>query len=337
MGSTIDTFFPEIVDEWRAKGVEVVTASSTDSTVLPFTRIGSLSRGPTVRNFFAPQQIRNWVDTVQPDVVITNTATASAVARLSRLSVPVIYFCHGLHWNQGRSLSDQMWKLIETSLVNRTAGAITINQDDERWFSHRMRRDKVLRLHFGVGVPLETYPHAPVTPDGKVRLLWVGEFIERKQPSDAISVLRRLKSLGVDCSLTMLGEGPLLAAVRDQVANSKLSMDVMLPGRSDVRHYMHASTALLHTAKWEGLPRVMLESLACGRKTYAYDVKGVRDIPEVVLAPEGYPELLAEAIRDDTMPNGTPTELIFDRTLLDVRRTASEMHDYISSFIKSGV
>nr|WP_255409525.1 glycosyltransferase [Cryobacterium sp. Y29] len=324
-----------MVAEWRAMGTEVVTAASTASKLHPFTRIPSLSRGPSMRNLLAPQQIRRWIGAVRPDVILTNTATASAISRVSQLSIPVVYFCHGLHWNQGRTASDQMWKMIEAGLVSRTAGVITINQADEEWFSPRMRPEQLLRLRFGVGVPLQNYSQFSVVPDGRVRLLWVGEFTDRKQPHDAILVVKRLKELGVDCTLTMLGEGPLLQRVRDHVKDANLDSIVTLPGRADVQNYMQMATALVHTAKWEGLPRVMLEALACGRKSYAYDVKGVRDIPGARLVLEGSPHLLADAIRSDVEVNGMSKSFSFDRNLLDVRKSAAAIDHFVMSLIRA--
>lgn len=44
--------------------------------------------------------------------------------------------------------------------------------------------------------------------------------------------------------------------------------------------------ALLHTAALEGLPRILLEGLVMGRRAFAFDVKGVRDVPHAFLAPD---------------------------------------------------
>jgi hypothetical protein len=127
------------------------------------------------------------------DVVVTNTATASAIVRAAALPVPVVYFCHGLHWGNEQDGGATVWRSLERLLLRRTDGVITLNRDDEAWFRQRTDRP-VHRLPYGVGVPLEEFPAAPV-PAGPLTLLWAGDFSARKRPESGASLARMSRAV----------------------------------------------------------------------------------------------------------------------------------------------
>ncbi|MGO4692092.1 glycosyltransferase [Glaciibacter sp. 2TAF33] len=340
VGLTLDSFFPEIVSEWVARGSTVLTGASTASGVGDFTRLRRLTRRPAPSNLLAPTELRRWLRKTGADILVTNTATASALARVRRMPVPVVYFCHGLHWNEGEAAGELLWQAIEASLVGRADGVVTINSDDEAWFTARVPGARLLRLPWGVGVPLARFPAARFPPTAGssyhlTSLLWAGEFSERKRPHQAVEVLMHLRHAGVDARLVMLGDGPLYDSVQRQVADEGLTDAVSLLGRGDVARHLSQSDALLHTAKWEGLPRVMLEALAMGRRTYAYDVKGVRDIPGAVLGVDSSPGRLADLIRRDVR-SGRIHEVEEGLAGLDTRSVATEIHGFLTSIVSQG-
>jgi glycosyltransferase involved in cell wall biosynthesis len=297
VGRTLDAFFPPIAERLRSTGFSVFAASGTESHLVNWTELTGFSQRPSLGFLSAVPAVRRWVRDCRLDVVVTSTATASAIARVAGLPTPVIYFCHGLHWERGSSLRARPWQLIETALLRRTASVITLNTPDEEWFREQTTKP-VFRLPYGVGVPLARYPRVPV-PDGDLELLWVGDFSARKRPLDALAVLRLLVERGVPVRLRMLGDGPLRARVLEEVDATGLGSVVMAGGRGDVAAALGSATALLHTAAWEGLPRVALEAAAVGRWCYGFDVKGLRDAPLVRLAPDGDIAGLAALISHD--------------------------------------
>lgn len=300
MGVTIDSFFPEILDMWRRYGWHVEVAvgpdgpSSSDGNT---TILSGLSRRPSCRNVRAPRQLREWVSGHDLDLVITNTATTSLVVRSSGLSVPVVYFCHGLHWQEPDKGSARLWATLEAHALRHTAGVICLNSDDQQWFRLRAPAKPILRLAHGVGLDTNSYTRSSPPPlDDCLRLVWIGEFSRRKRPMHAIKTVQELKARGLPVTLTMLGDGPLLKRARDNVAQIGLADAVKLVGRQDVAGYLSSAHALLHTATWEGLPRVGLEAAAIGRAVIAYDTKGTRDLPGVVLAERQDPVFLAQTV-----------------------------------------
>lgn len=283
---TLDAFFPAWVDTWRAAGHHVAPASGPGpdgeaSEIEGARTIAGVTRAPRVTSGTAHRHLRAWARDEDLDVVLVSTATASALARTARLGVPVVYFCHGLHWTGEAGPRSLPVRAVERALLQTTAGVVTLNAVDQRWFvAHRA--DPVLRLRAGVGLDLEAWPARPSPGrDAGLRLVWVGEQSPRKRPYDALEVVRLLRDLDLDVELVMLGDGPLLGEVR--AAAGRLA-GVTVVGRADPRPHLADAHALLHTAEWEGLPRVVLEAAAVGRPALGYDVKGVSDAPGALVA-----------------------------------------------------
>jgi glycosyltransferase involved in cell wall biosynthesis len=299
VGRTLDAFFPQIVQHLADRGFAVTSASGTHSDLPGWTPLVGFTQRPSMSLPSAVRALRGWSRAQRHDVVVTNTATASAIVRAAGLDAPVVYFCHGLHWGRESDPRALPWRLVERALLRRTAGVITINSDDEAWFVRHGARH-VHRLPGGVGVPLADYPRSDVPAGEELRLVWIGDLTPRKRPLEALSVVERLVAHGVPVRLRMLGDGPLQDAVRAEIVARGLTGIVQADGRDRVTPALTEATALLHTATWEGLPRVALEAAAMGRWCYGFDVKGLRDAPLVRLVPDGDVDELAGLIARDT-------------------------------------
>lgn len=297
VGRTLDAFFPPIAERLTVTGFSVSAASGTHSDLPSWTRLAGFTQRPSIVSLVGIRAVRRWSRAHHHDVVVTSTATASAIVRAAGLRAPVIYFCHGLHWEDASSISARPWLLAERALLHGTAAVITLNRADEEWFRAHTAKP-VHRLPFGVGVPLEQFPASPVPP-GRLELLWVGDFTRRKRPLQAVAVVQELVRMGCPVQLRMLGDGPLHAEVEQEIDARGLGSVIRAEGRGPVAAALQSATALLHTAVWEGLPRVALEASAVGRWCYGYDVKGFRDAPLVRLAADNDVQGLARLLMDD--------------------------------------
>jgi glycosyltransferase involved in cell wall biosynthesis len=295
VGGTIDAFFLPWIAAWESQGAQVSVAAGTSARSRATHAITGLGRRPGLGSVSAVPALATWVREANLDIVVTNTATASALMRLAPVDVPVIYFCHGLHWNQVRNPTDLTVQSVESLLLRRTAAVMTLNSDDEKWFGRRLAHARLLRLRYGVGLPLAQYPRS-TRPGGEPRFVWVGELSARKRPTEVVEVARHLRSLHPAATIDLVGTGPLESVVKKAVRQAGLETMVRVRGRQHVAPLMSASSAVLHTATWEGLPRVGLEAAAIGRRFVAYDVKGVRDVPGSRLVAEFDSRRLAEQL-----------------------------------------
>lgn len=334
IGETLDAFFVEIAGDLRSRGHEVFLAAGTPTQKSESTTLRGVTRKPARSNRHAHDSLASWVATNRIDVIVASTATASALARLRPLKCPVIYFCHGLHWENNSGTSGLAWKTVERFLLRNTAGVITLNNDDEFWFNRHAPQVPQLRLRYGVGIDPERYPRLQPPDSATTRLAWIGELTERKNPLGAIQVASALKTLGCDYQLSMLGDGPMRGQTLAAIESADLGGHVTYAGRTPAAPFLAQSHALVHTARWEGLPRVFLEALSTGRQIFCYDAKGTRDLAAVRLSPFADTEHMAGNIakwstrRDLKVPLPELRELSYVRACEQIEHF---VHETISS------
>jgi glycosyltransferase involved in cell wall biosynthesis len=276
---TLNAFFNDWFSLYSEMGHDIFAASSGHyhHPSVRYSRIDALSQSPRLKNAIGPLALRSWVRSNSLDLVVTNTATASLLVRISRLNVPIVYFCHGLHYDSRKKQSFP--KLLEylAAKAHKQQTAVALNSFDVNEFQ-RFGIPCVL-LPGGVGLDLDHYrPLAAPPPQDRLRLAWIGSFSKRKRPFDAVEVLVTLRDLGVNSEIFFFGDGPLRHQVQESVDREGLGAGVSFFGHCDPRIHLAQVHALLHTSEWEGLSRAVLESVAMALPVYGYSVKGVRDI-----------------------------------------------------------
>ena len=141
--------------------------------------------------------------------------------------------------------------------------------------------------------------------DGPRRLVWVGRFCEEKAVPLLIGAVEQLVDRGARFELVMVGDGPLRKAVEERIAANGLREIVSITGWLDsqeVRDQIVAARAMVMPSFAEGLPVVIMESLALGRPVISTYIAG---IPELVesgvngwLVPAGSTDQLADAMQE---------------------------------------
>ena len=103
---------------------------------------------------------------------------------------------------------------------------------------------------------------------GKLQLLWVGRLIDLKHPEFAVKVAAKLKAMGLDFALNIVGEGPLKPMLGDMVEELGLSDVVTITGGkrpAEVREYMKNASVFLFTSNYlEGWGVVVNEAMQQG-------------------------------------------------------------------------
>ena len=332
---TIDAFFLRMIEQWTSQGVDVSIATGDAAPESGRLHVPHLNRRPGIESFGALRELRRWRS--EHDVVLTNTAVASALVRMTRSDTPVVYFAHGLHWNRPTGLRTMPWRVIEAQLLKRTAGMIVLNDEDERWVRHRYR-GPVKRLAFGVGLDVSQFSRRAPIDDPVLRLAWMGEFSTRKRPHHAVLLASRLKDAGVPFHLDMWGLGALHSEVATSIREAKLDSQVTLAGFGNSRDAIGNAHALVHTATWEGLPRTIVEASALGRPTFGYAVKGVRDGPATITVPDGDDSAMAQEILSHWSAGALhrPIEPLPSPSDLDDRRAADHILEFVNEVAMSG-
>ena len=109
------------------------------------------------------------------------------------------------------------------------------------------------------------YPNSSIELSNQI--LWIGRFEITKDPILALRVFKIFRTYHPDYRLVMVGDGSLRANIQDFCNNNDLSDSVTILNsinRGALGDLMRSSKALLHTSRFEGAPRILLEAAACG-------------------------------------------------------------------------
>lgn len=189
--------------------------------------------------------------------------------------------------------------------VNRAAFAVAISSFGRsqlsRWADYgAWERIKV--VHCGIE-PARFASPAPM-PDGALRLVAIGRFVEQKGQMVLIRAMKRIVAERPEVHLTLIGDGEMRSDLEREIRLSGLQAHVTLTGWLDeagVRAELAAAQVLVMPSFAEGLPMVVMEAMAAARPVLATYVAGT---PELVmegetgwLIPAGDEAALAEGVK----------------------------------------
>jgi len=187
---------------------------------------------------------------------------------------------------------------------------------------------KVRVVHCGLDPSfLESQP----TPLPKeYNIVCIGRLSEEKGQIILIEALARLRVTGIDCRLTLVGDGPMRRMLEDKIEHLGLDDAVEITGwqsSAEVRNRILEARTLVCPSFMEGLPVVVMEAMALRRPVVASSIAG---IPELVipgesgwLVPAGDPDALAAAILDCLSTSEADMQALVERA----HRRVSERHD----------
>ncbi|WP_370243559.1 glycosyltransferase [Alteromonas abrolhosensis] len=122
----------------------------------------------------------------------------------------------------------------------------------------------------------------PIFQGQQVRLLFIGSLIKTKGIEELIDAMTLMKKNVTSIVLDIIGDGELIEKIRYEVKVNKLNENINILGsvpHDQLLPYLHNADALILPSYREGVPNVVMESLATGTPVIVTKVGG---IPEVV-------------------------------------------------------
>ena len=268
----------EVNDILLNRGVEVYD--------LPFTR-----NPLDLRNLKAFRKLSKIQKENRYETVHVHTPIAALYGRLLKLkyhTLKTVYTVHGFHFHQGGSLSGWlMYYPIEWVMAKFTDQLITINDEDfER--GKRLGARATYKVN-GVGVTVSDYQlrdyeakfnryKYDLAKDDFV-ILMIAEVNKNKNHQQMIQAVELLKQRGKSVKVLCAGEGSLFDEVVAEVEKRGLSDSIhMLGYRTDIKELIGVSDIGILLSYREGLPRNIMELMACGKPVIGTNIRGIRDL-----------------------------------------------------------
>ena len=298
---TINAFLVPHIEMLLKEGYEVQCACSIDKTV----NKGLLEKGvkiydiPFSRNPLGLGNIKAFKELVNIqkrenfDIVHVHTPIASIYGRLLKLRfkhLKTIYTAHGYHFLKGGSkLGWIMYYPIEKIMAKLTDTTININSEDYEITKNKLKPKNCYLLN-GVGLDLNQYKKLSKEEivnkkkelglkESDFVILMIAELNENKNQIQLIKAMEVLKDKYPEIKSICVGEGDKLLELQDEVKNRGLKDKVIFLGfRNDINELINICNIGVLLSYREGLPRNLMELMACGKKVIATNIRGCRDI-----------------------------------------------------------
>lgn len=283
---------------------------------------------------------------VSPDILLSAKTHTNLVAlwasQLSHSSIPVIVSEHSTHSDMIGNKKKWRWRFILPLLAKEYPKAkyvISVSQGvNTDLIRHTKMPDQNTRVIYN---PIDTssiltYSTAPIdhswfTHPKVPIILGVGRLVPQKDFPTLLHAFAKVRK-ELPAHLVLLGEGKKRKEIEDLMKDLELTEVVWMPGFVDNPYaFMAKASVLALSSRFEGLPTVILEALACGCPIVSTDCpSGPSEILENgkygSLVPIGNPSALAGAILD-TLKNPP------DKLQLQKRALAFDIHNIAQQYL----
>jgi glycosyltransferase involved in cell wall biosynthesis len=227
------------------------------------------------RRFWADQAPRSY------DVVVDEINTRPFLTPRWVRGTPVVALIH--------QLAREIWS-YETPFPISSLGRYVL----EPWWLRAYRgvpaltvsassAESLIRYHGWLDVtviPEGSTPHPvpPVEKESDPTVVFLGRLVAMKRPADAIEAFSILRQEAPAAQLWVIGEGPLLAKLRQEQAGGVTFLGRL--GRAELIERLGRAHVLVATSVREGWGLNVSEAAACGTPSIGYRVPGLVDSVE---------------------------------------------------------
>lgn len=250
-----------------------------------------VSRIPVVGIAAAIPQLRSYLNESRPDVLFASRTHTSipAVAAVATadVDVHVAPTVHCVH-SQSSGLKDTLTKRLAARVWGAADGVIAVSEGvatdiaastdiDERDITVLNNPVDVERIQSQAEEPVD---HEWFTDDDIRTLVSVGRLEPQKDRLTLLEAFARVHENDPDTRLVVVGKGSQRERLESHARSLGIESNVYFAGFVENPYaYMRQATVFVLSSKFEGLPTVLIEALACGCSIVATECRyGPREI-----------------------------------------------------------
>lgn len=104
------------------------------------------------------------------------------------------------------------------------------------------------------------------------RIIHIGQLVEQKNQKLLLRAFKEIKDKCFNVELVIIGKGILERELKEYAEELGLNKSVLFLGwQNDPYKWLKSSDIFMLTSKWEGMPNVLIESMACGCPVVSFD------------------------------------------------------------------
>jgi len=228
----------------------------------------------------------------------TNICTLARICH----SAPLVITNHGLISASAPGWLNTLYKHTFSRATFHIADHIICYTDIEKENIEKLGIDsrKISVIHNGVDTTLFIPEHSE-KPSDKKQILWVGRFVAGKGVEYLIEAFFRVLNKRPGTHLVLVGVGPEKPAIEDRIRKLHLQSSVTFIdylNNEELPGVYQNSDVFVLPSLMEGVPRTILEAMACGVPVITTDLPHLRNIVKGAgfLVPPEDSRRLSEAI-----------------------------------------
>jgi glycosyltransferase involved in cell wall biosynthesis len=173
---------------------------------------------------------------------------------------------------QGGKLKYHLYRFIEKIALQRSNYIIVATQEQYRTLSGMYGRDKLVWIPNSV----DTNHFCPGSETRSDYLLFVGRFTAQK---NLFSLLEAIAAAAPQRPLKLVGQGEEKEALQAMAQQLGLTVEFLgVVPNNELPEIYASAWAFVLPSHFEGMPKSLLEAMACGTPCLGSDVEGIRDI-----------------------------------------------------------
>jgi glycosyltransferase involved in cell wall biosynthesis len=244
-------------------------------------------------DFIALRKISSILKQEEVQIVHTHSSKAGFLGRWAAHLAEVSHIVHTVHgWGFFKDqffLTRFLYQTLERWTALITDEMIVVSQDNaDEGLSHGIgKKEQYKVIHSGIIPAKYVLPavrvkkiHHELNPQNRPCILVLSNFKKQKSPLDVVETAKQLIVEIPSILFLWAGDGPLLSVVKEAIERGGLSKNFKLLGwREDIAELLAVSDVMFLASIHEGLPRVVLQTMAAGKPVVATAVNGT---PEAV-------------------------------------------------------
>ena len=263
---------------------------------------GKISEYPYLPN------LSSALENIKPDIIHAHShlflTTFSAVKESKKLGLPSVVTVHGVSAERDAftNFAQQSYLCTVGRWIFKNVTRIICLTRSDAYEVMKYGADEAKIRIVPNAVDLNLFKPSKAKSNDPL-FVWVGRFIPEKGLPYLVNATEIVVRECKNAKFILIGDGPMLPLIKKIVRKSGLDDHVKFTGFMGaklVSHVLSKATAFVFPSLKEGMPKAVLEAMACGLPIVASNISGidefVKDEYNGLLVPPRNPQALAETI-----------------------------------------